>query len=247
LKILVKIDASRMKQKTAREQKRLAFAVANAINDTAKEVQRKERVNLDKKFQIRRSTFMYRLIKITQFASAKKGVPFADIEIDTTKARVLLSIFEEGGDRLPIKGKNVAVPVTGGPARPSFSSVVPDAFTFQKLGFKRLALTQHGQNLVKAGRKISKNLGRLALKHGKNTDQIWVGKEHTFILPPSDKGPGGVFQRFGPKLKDIRLVYTFQHKPHLKKTLAFVDTARAEVQASFSLIFDRIYRKDFGK
>ena len=143
--------------RTQREIKRLAFNTAQALNETAKEIQTAERVNLDRKFTVRKAGFLYRLIKITAFASPRKGRPFAEVAIDPTKKRVLLGIFERGGERPPAKGKSVAVPLTGGPARPSFSQPVPETFTFRALRLKR--------------------------KRGKRGQAQIKGQQRTFVIP----------------------------------------------------------------
>jgi hypothetical protein len=240
----VKIDPSRLIARTAREQKRLAYSVAQAINAATKDVQLSERANLDRKFQIRKAGFMYRLIKIQQFATVGKNIPYAVLGIDNTKDRVLLSVFEDGGDKRPVKGKNVAVPLTGSKARPVFPDPVPESMTFKRLNFKRVALTGPGTRLIESGGKHSKNLKRLARKQARRKYQIWAGQERTFILPHTTKAPhGGVFMRVGPKKDDIRMIYSFAPRPRLKHVLKFVDTARAEFGDAFTRHFDRLYRR----
>jgi len=136
VRIDVKIDTSNLKTRTLREQKRVAYSMSQALNDTALQIQTAQRVNLDKKFTVRKAGFMYRLIKI-KFASVPKDLPVAEVYVDNTKQRVLLGLFEDGGEREPAVGQNVAVPITGEAARPSFGQLVQDVFTFQKLKFKR--------------------------------------------------------------------------------------------------------------
>jgi hypothetical protein len=176
MQIRVKIDAAALKARTEREAKRLAFSTAQALNETAKEIQTAERVNLDRKFTIRKAGFMYHLIKITAFASPRKGRPFAEVAIDPTKKRVLLGIFERGGERLPAKGKNVAVPVTGGPARPTFPQPVQEQFTFKALKLRRKQRRRAGaQPQIK-------------------------GQQHTFLIPGA-----GVFQRVRDTVRAVYL------------------------------------------
>lgn len=157
MRLDVKIDTSALRAKTEREIKNLGYSTAQAINKVAQEIQNEERVNLDRKFKLRRAGFMYRLIKIVTFASANQGRPYAEIAIDASKARVLLSSFEEGGDKTSSVGQNVAVPITGEAARPTFSDPVPQAFTFKGLSFQKV-ITKEG--------KVE-----------------WHGKNRTFIIP----------------------------------------------------------------
>lgn len=242
VKLFVDIDPSKLVARTERQKKRFAYVVSKSLNESALKVEQAERVQLDRKFEIRRAGFMYRLIKITQFSNPKKTLPFAEIAIDNTKARVLLPIFEEGGPKDPVKGKNVAVPVTGQSARPAFSDLVPDEFTFRKLGFRR-------QNLTKAGKLATAAKKKFGIKGRLTPDYfVWAGKERTFILPSTKKHPqGGVFQRVGPKKDDIRMIYSFRPKPRLKAVLKYVATARRTFEDNFEQIFERNWQIEFGK
>jgi hypothetical protein len=172
MKIDIKIDTKELEAKTLRESKRLAYSAVQGLNKTATDIQTAQRVNLDRKFTLRKAGFIYRLIKVA-FASVGKDVPFAEVYVDPTKQRVLLGLFEDGGTRDAAKGQNVAVPITGEAARPSFGSLVVDAFTFTKLRFK----PRDG-------------------KHGGQT--VYEGKQGTFLIPGV-----GVFQRIGQKATEL--------------------------------------------
>jgi hypothetical protein len=172
MKIDIKIDTKELEAKTLREAKRLAYSAVQGLNKTATDIQTAQRVNLDRKFTIRKAGFMYRLIKVA-FASVGKEVPFAEVYVDPTKTRVLLGLFEDGGTRDAAKGQNVAVPITGEAARPSFGSLVIDAFTFTKLRFKPRDGSHGGQT-------------------------VYEGKQNTFLIPGV-----GVFQRIGQKATQL--------------------------------------------
>jgi hypothetical protein len=181
---------------------------------------------------------MYRLIKVT-FANVTKDRAYAEIAIDNTKSRVLLSIFEGGGEKQPFKGQNVAVPITGEAARPSFGDPVQDAYTFKNLNFKKVSLTQQGQAAA-----LLHGLGLVKLKKNKlsNNAFIWEGDHRTFILPHSAGAPnGGVFQRIGPGRDDVRMIYSFKRDPKLKKMLGFVDLANEVYQREFTKNFMDAY------
>ena len=153
MNINVNIDTSNLKTRTLKEQKRVAYSMSQALNDTALQIQTAQRVNLDKKFTVRKAGFMYRLIKV-KFASVPKDLPVAEVYVDK-KDRVLLGLFEDGGVRQPSVGQEVAVPLTGEAARPSFGQLVQDAFTFQSLKFR-----QSGRN-----------------------SKVWEGQQRTFLIP----------------------------------------------------------------
>jgi hypothetical protein len=218
MRIDVKIDTSALKARTEREAKRLAFNTAQALNETAKEIQTAERVNLDRKFTVRKAGFLYRLIKITAFASPRKGRPFAEVAVDPTKRRVLLGIFEKGGEKEPAKGKTVAVPLTGGPARPSFSQPVQEEFTFRKLRFRR---------------------------HRTKTGKLqWKGEQRTFIIP----GLGLLQRARGKAASSVaKLIYAFKSRPHLKALLDFTEIAVRTFSREFDQAFRKSFKRSSGR
>jgi hypothetical protein len=232
MKIGVKIDASALKVKTDREIKRLAYNTVLALNETAKVVQTAERVNLDRKFTLRNAGFMYRLIKIFKFASASQGRAYVEIGVDTSKQRVLLSIFEAGGAKPPATGKKVAVPLTGEAARPAFGQSVAKGLRFTALRFQAHKTAA----------------GKLQ----------WKGLKRTFMLFPSGgklKVPG-VFQRGGAlKTKGrkrfkgmtgntaVKMLYAFMAHPKLEKTLGFIDVATQTIGKEWREQFKKAYRK----
>ncbi len=214
MQIKVQIDTKALKTRTQREAKRLAFSTAQALNETAKEIQTAERVNLDRKFTVRKAGFLYRLIKITAFASPRRGRAFAEVAIDPTKKRVLLGLFEKGGEKEPAKGKSVAVPLTGGPARPSFGQPVQEEFTFRKLRFRR---------------------------HRTKTGKVqWKGEHRTFIIPSLGvlQRVGGK-----AKSSAAKLIYAFQRRPHLKALLDFTEIAVRTFNREWEEQFRRAYRR----
>lgn len=224
------IDLKPLKARTQREQKRLAFNTAQALNETAKKIQTAERVNLDRKLQLRKAGFMYRLIKITAFASARAARPFAEIAIDPSKRRVLLGKLERGGVKEPERGKTVAVPLTGGAARPGFAQPVPVEMQLVKLRFKR---------------------HRTAL--GKTQ---WKGLKRTFIIPKlgvfqrggqvKTEGRKTFVGKRGRKLKNTtlaKLIYSFERRPQLKKMLEFMDVAARTFRVEWQAQFKRSYNK----
>ncbi len=217
MKINVKIDAKALKARTQREARRLAFSTAQALNETAKEVQTAERVQLDRTFTVRKAGFIYRLIKITRWASARQGRPYAEVVVDNTKKRLLLGTFEEGGVKEPAKGKHVAVPITGEPARPSFASTIQEDLTFRGMKFKK--------HVTKRG-KVQ-----------------WKGRHRTFIIPDL----GVLQRTAGKATNSIaRLIYSFQNRPRLKAMLKFAETARATFEKEWERQFRRAYRRGPG-
>ncbi len=218
MKINVKIDTKALKARTQREARRLAFSTAQALNETAKEIQTAERIQVDRTFQIRKAGFMYRLIKITNWASARQGRPYAEVAVDNTKKRVLLSTFEEGGVKEPAKGKHVAVPITGEGARPSFASTIQEDLTFRGMKFKK--------HVTKRG-KVQ-----------------WKGRHGTFIIPDL----GVLQRVAGKARDSVaNLIYSFQSRPRLRAMLRFAETARATFEKEWERQFRRAYLRNKGK
>ena len=253
--------------------KRVAFAVVNALNSSIKAAQKGEQANVDRKFTVRKSEFVRRQAAVIKLEG--KGSGFASVGVGRYEARMqvgekkrlLLSAFEKGGSRRSAmtatgfvpKGKSEAVPVTGGPARPSKQASVPDAFTFTGLRFSK---RQAGKGRLvrdfdgskhKSRRKASvMGTGDVAFK---KSGTQYKGQHRTFILLRTARAPlGGVFQRVGPGRDDIRLVYSFEKFGVIKPTLEFIKTAeriagpefkrrlRAEIDAAFKFAASRTFK-----
>lgn len=136
MKLKIDTDIRALGLRLKQEPVRVGKALVRALNNTAVEIQRQERINLDRAYTLRKAGFMYRLIKV-RFANTKDGRPYAEVYVDDTKKNVLLSLFEEGGEKRSEHGANVAVPITGEAARPSFESSVPTSLYISRLGLRQ--------------------------------------------------------------------------------------------------------------
>jgi hypothetical protein len=186
-----------------REVKRLAYSTANALNKTAADIQLAERAEIDRTFVVRKNRFMYSLIKITQFARVTDNASgtrfaslYAEVAIDTSKARVLLAELTEGGYKDPAFGKHVAVPVTGSAARPSFSDPVTAALQISRLDFQ---------------------------PHTTKTGKIqWEGRQRTYVVA----GVGVFQRSGSSRNDAASdLIYKFITRPRLKKMFDFEGVA----------------------
>jgi len=237
LELTVDIDATRPLGLLHNGGKRIAFALANALNETAKHVQQKEHAQVRREFTVRQHTYFFGTSarpggaagRITEFASAKAGRFRAQVQVhggsQASARRLLLPMFETGGDRSPRPGaKSIAVPITGGAARRSFRQKVDPGFTFAGMklqafsGGKRLTKRRRGRT---TGVGLTGEFGRIALPDS-NTAMQWKGRNRTFLLPQSKSMPhGGVLQRVGPKRGDIRTVYEFFPRVPIDRRLRF--------------------------
>ena len=190
--------------------KRMGYAVSNALRSTILAVQTAERGRVRSEFHLRRPDFVLREAAIIRFPSPNNWVASAHVG---TKPRFLLAGFETGEPRRPFVGKRVAVPLIGGPARPSFTQPVPPTLLFKALDLKRMS---------------SRGLRRRRGKLGTPAPQF-KGLQRTFEIQSSTRQPeGGVFQRVAAGPSGIRLVYPFVASPKpLDRRLRFIPTARA--------------------
>lgn len=213
------VDDSRLVLKLRNGQKRLAFAVANGINNTAKAIQKIERDRIGRRFTVRggNAQFLQRQAAIIRpFASATRNVPFAEISIGQRR-RLLLSKFEERFRREPFKGRQLAVPVLGSPARPTRRSSVPESLRFTKLRLRK-------QKKAPARR-----------RRGDPANQPRKGLQRTYLVPGV-----GVFQRrSGPRPAAGRagrkrsrhnsvLIYAFIRPPEVEARPGLGETATRE-------------------
>lgn len=203
MRINAKIDVMGLVNQTYKAQKNLAFSVVQGINDTAKQIQAAQREELGKRFVLRTEKSKNYLTKqaaiIKPFASVKMGNLFAEVSLGGKKKGVLLQGYEKGDERKPAKGSLIAQPVAGGPARPSFSKPVQEAFTFKGMALRAV-----------------RSKGRDA-KPGKD----YKGKHGTFTIAGV-----GVFQRIGNEREAIKLVYAYAKHQTLPAKLHWMKTAQ---------------------
>lgn len=206
MRIDVQIESKDLVLKLDKGHKRLAYAVAQGINDTAKLIQQVEREAVEDEFTVRKPEFILRQAAIIDpFASPRKGLAYAEIRVGQKK-RLLLPQFEEGGPRAPQKGsKSVAMPVVGSAARPSWQQSVPTALRFTRLGLRRRP----------------KPAGTADASDGQEPEvKIYLGRAGTYQLPGV-----GVFQRREGQ-KESELIYSFLQGEQLPQKLHFVERAK---------------------
>ncbi len=178
MRIDLQIDSTPLVLRLRNGERRLAYAVVNAINNTAKRIQTAERQRVEEEFTIRKKEFIQRQAAIIKpFASVRQGRAFAEIGVGQ-KPRLLLSAFERGEERKPFTSgaKLVAEPVVGGPARPQFAEPVPPELRMARLRFDR----------TKTGRR-----------------RIGVTRTRTYLVPAV-----GIFQRIAQEATRAVYLFT---------------------------------------
>ncbi len=270
MRIDLQIDSKELVLRLDKGQRRLAYAVVNAINKTAKRVQREEQWHVRSRFEIRQPKFFFGSLerpggvaaRISPFASVGKGKAYAEVAVQAPAGRgafgkrTLLPLFERGGLRVPTGrgSKRVAVPITGGPARPTFSSQIPEGWKWAGLRF----VAHRGGKRVRrkdqrAGRRDETTYDEQGQRQTPmdRTATQWKGRSRTFIAVGAVSqeaaeagvvGTGGVYQRIGPKKHDIRLVYLFHRPMQLKPRMRWVATAKHVTDTWFKLEMEREVR-----
>ena len=188
-------------------EKRMAFAVVNALNRTAREIQAAERKKIEATLTVRKKEFILRQAAVIKpFASVKKGIMSATISVGA-KPRLLLAAFEEGENREGQKAlrslgeSGVAVPVIGG-ARRTKRSIVPE-----ELWISKLKLKAH----PRVGPRPPK---------GQDGPQPRIsGLLRTYLVRRV-----GIFQRFGKSA--TRLLWAFVPQVSKAKKFEFIKTAQ---------------------
>jgi hypothetical protein len=114
--------------------RQIPYATANAMTRTAREAVEAGRKEIGEHFVIRKAWILGRM-KIISYARAGNLTTVLGIDPRVQGAQLLLGFFEagEGGSKSPSHGGGIAIPLTNGPARPSFVSSVVAAFRYLNL------------------------------------------------------------------------------------------------------------------
>jgi hypothetical protein len=250
----VRVEAAGVLLALRNGQRRASYAVVNSVNATIKLVQPAVRGRVTSRLTVRKSEFIKREAGVIRgagggsgFASVAQSRFQARIQIGE-KDRLLLGKLETGGTRPSFGGgRRVAVPRTGGPARPSFASPVPASLRVQAL---RLIKVRRGQvQKTRKGRSKRERRDVAFKAQVTSTGKVQIkGRQRTFILERTSRAPeGGIFQRVGPKRDDIRLIYPFVAGPRLKKMLEWIQTAHRTALREFGPILRGNVRKELGR
>lgn len=255
MNIALKWDQSQLEFFAGQLPKRLAYASVNALRATQERIQQAEFDRARSIFTIRKQAFFFGTDKrvggvaarLTVRPSVKKGIAYAEItggalpkggdELSSYR-RLLYGGFETGTQRDPFTpgAKSVAVPRTGGPARPTRSDAIAKPFTFAGMqlrafyrGKKLKRQTRSRKNL---GVGVLGEYGRLAIPRGTEGVQ-WKGRDRTFIVFTAKRPLGQVMQRMGRGKEAMRLVWLFEQPFKLHSKLEFVKTAEAAAAGFF--------------
>lgn len=204
--------------------KKIPYATNNALTRTAKELVDVERAALEKEFQVRKQ-FILKRVKIVKYSRPNDLWTRVAIDRDVQGGPLLLTEFEDGGEKTPEHGSELAIPITGSPARPVFAQKVTP-----RLLYKALNMQKH----------ITAN-GAVQYK----------GDRRTFVIPGvgifqrvGTKGKARKRTHFSSFLgQDVHdttttvLLYKFSTGVPLRSRMHFVAVARAFVGSRYPVIW----------
>jgi hypothetical protein len=157
MNIKVDIDMDQVVKLTATVLRQLPYATNNAITRTAKELVDKEKAEITEHLETR-TKFAQNRIQILQYSKVNNLSAIVGINPNVKGSALLLGfLIESGGEKTPTSGPNIAEPITGTAARPTFASKIP-----RRLLYKQLQIVRHVTQT-----------GKIQLK----------GKQRTFVLP----------------------------------------------------------------
>jgi hypothetical protein len=130
--IKLDIDVSAAVKLTEKVLKKLPYVLNDSITETAKLVVAAEQDQLRKEFTIRKN-FLTGRFRVLQYSRVSNLTAVIGIDNRVQGAPLLLGFFEQGGEKTPTTGPEIAIPLTGEAARPDFASLVPSALLYKNL------------------------------------------------------------------------------------------------------------------
>lgn len=218
--ITVKFEPVGFQEVSQKVSRNIAFSCVQGINDTLKDIQKRERIELAQELMLRTPAskkFLENQVAKISFATlnsqAKGGArAYGEVYINRIggggkKGGVLLlnALAVGGVEREPSKGSVIAQPITGSPARPSAGSSIAKSLTFTQMKLKKV--------------KTAKGSG------AGSGDAGYKGKNGTFTIAGS-----GVYQRIGSGKNDIRMIYDYRDRQVIGKELDWYDVANQVIE-----------------
>jgi hypothetical protein len=136
----VDVDISKAVQVATTVLKKIPYATNTALTAVGKEIVEAERVDLTARFQVRKQ-FILNRVRILQYSRANNLTMIVGIDANVQGGKLLLPSFEEGGTKTPTVGPELAVPITGAAARPSFGQNIPRSLLYKVLQIERTTTT----------------------------------------------------------------------------------------------------------
>jgi len=130
--IKIAIDTSQVDRTLSKLERKLPYIVNDSITEVAKLVVSAERFELRRDFTVRK-TFLENRFQILEYSRATTLRAVVGVNANVQGSPLLLGFFEEGGEKLPSRGPELAVPITGQPERPTFGSPIATSLQYKRL------------------------------------------------------------------------------------------------------------------
>jgi hypothetical protein len=201
--------------------KKIPYATNNALTRTAKELVDVEREELRKEFQVRKQ-FILKRVRIVKYSRPNDLWTRVAIDRDVQGGPLLLTEFEDGGTKTPELGSELAIALTGGAVRPTFSQAETPS-----LLYKALKMTPH---TTSGGLTQFKGLRRTFVIPGVGVFQRTTSRQR------SARAKRGVAAGKGND-PGIVLLYRFEPSAPLHQRMHFITTARDFVHVRYPVIW----------
>lgn len=201
--------------------KKFPYATNNALTRTAKELVEVERDELKTEFQVRKQ-FILKRVRIVKYSKVGDLWTRVAIDRDVQGGALLLTMFEDGGEKTTDRGSELAVGRTGTAVRPTFAqSETPS------LLYKALKITPH---TTTGGIIQFKGLRRTFVIPGIGVFQRTTSRQR------ATRAKKGIAAGKGDD-PNVVLLYRFEPIVPLHKQMHFISTARSFVHARFQVIW----------
>lgn len=134
MKISVDIDTETVVKLTAAVLRQLPYAANNAITRVAKEAVEAGQKEVAADLTVRKK-FILNRIRILQYSKVNNLTAVIGIDNRVQGAPLILGFLEEGGEKSPTRGPDIAIPLTGEAPRPTFQDPVATALRYTNLRF----------------------------------------------------------------------------------------------------------------
>jgi hypothetical protein len=203
--------------------RQMPFAIANAMTRTAREALIAGREEVSKHFVVRKNWIISR-VQILSYARAGNLTTVLGINPRVQGAPLLLGYFEQGqgGTKHPLHGSGLAIPMTAGPARPSFVSPVLTAFRYLNLRLNQGKGRK--RTFVVPGVGVFERLGP--------GGRVWDKNRHKFVTTDPTK---------------TALVYLFRPSAPLETRMQLREAMYERWAQRFPEIFSEEYEKEIMK
>lgn len=219
----VSVDAAEPLRLLRNAEKRIDYAIVNALRGAALAVQKAERAHVAAAFTVRKPAFILRQVAVINPWPSVAGKRFYVRISVGQKERLMLSEYERGASRSGQKALHeagqpgVGVPVLGSAARPAQGAIIPMALWISHLGLER------------AGGGLIGEVGSKGMRQHRARAAVVRGRQRTYLIPNV-----GIFQRTGPGT--TVMLYGFKPEVALPPRLEFHPIAVRVALSTFPML-----------